>query len=74
VDEQDKAALEADDEILAATLDRRDALAFELGGNRCGLMRADEARIENLDALEAASGKHGREVRANRLDLGQLRH
>ena len=45
---------ESDDQILAATLDRRDALARQLRRDRDGVVRPHEPRVVDLDPLEAS--------------------
>ena len=46
-------------EILAAALDGRDALAFELGGDDHGLERTRQPRVADLDALERRPARIG---------------
>ena len=53
--EQHATGLEPDNQVLAATLDRRDALALQLGRHLGRLVRAHEPRVVDLDALEAPS-------------------
>ena len=74
VAEQRAAALEAEDEILAAPVDRLDTFALELEGDRARVSRRDEPGVEHVDSLETAPGEHGRECCANGVDLGQLGH
>ena len=74
VHQKGTAGLERDDQILAAATDRGDSLADQLVGDDRGVERAHEARVANLDALEARPLEHRRDRPANRLDLRQLRH
>ena len=74
VDQERAARLEPDDQVLAAPLDRGDALALELGRDLVRVVRPHEPRVVDLDALEAPPVEHGREPRADGLDLGQLGH
>ena len=74
VDQQDAVGLEADDQVLAAPLDRGDALSLELGGDLVGVVGPHEPGVADLDALEAPAGEHRLEPPADRLDLGQLGH
>ena len=67
-------ALEPNNQILAATLHRGDALAFELPRDHLRVERPGQPRIVDRDALERAPEQHGLEARANGLDLGQLGH
>ena len=74
VNEQNAIGFEPDNQILAATLDRRDPLALELRRHLGRLVGSYEPRIVNLDPLEATARQHGLELSANGLDLGQLGH
>ena len=74
VNQEIPTALEPDNQILAATLQGRDALALELGGDRVGLEGPHEPRVADLDPLEQPPFERGREPAAHRLDLGQLGH
>ena len=74
VNEQSPVRFEPNNQILAATLDRRDPLALELGRHLGRLVGTHESRIVDLDPLEAAPLEHGREARPDGLDLGQLGH
>src|ERR687891_221265 len=53
---------------------RDDALAGEGGGDRFRRLRPRQARIGDLDALEASSDEPRLEALANRLDLGEFGH
>jgi hypothetical protein len=74
VNEQSATGLEPNNQILAATLDRYDTLAFELGRHLGGLVGPNESRVVDLDTLEAAPLEDRRNLRPDRLDLGQLGH
>src|SRR3954470_1053706 len=74
VDQENATALEPNNQILAAPLDRFDALADELGGDLGRVLRPRQSRVFDLHVLEAASDEHWLEPAANRLDLGQLGH
>ena len=74
VDEQHTIGLEPDDQILAAPLDRRDALSLELGCDSVGLVGPHEPRVGDLDAVEPPAREDGLQPAANGLDLGQLGH
>ena len=72
MDQENATALEPDNQILAATLDRRDPLAFELGRHLGRLVRTRQPRVGDLDPLEAPPDERGLELPADGLDLGQL--
>ena len=74
MDQENATALEPNNQILAAPLERRDALARELGRHLGRILRTRQPRVVDLDVLEAASDEHRLEPAANRLDLGQLGH
>src|SRR3954469_8895543 len=74
VDQENAPALESNNQILAAPLERFDALADELRRDRGRVLRPRQPRVFDLDVLEAASDEHRLEPAANRLDLGQLGH
>ena len=74
VNQQNSTGLEPDNQILAAAIDGRDSLAFELGGHTGRVERAGQARIEDLDALEAPADERRARACADGLDLGQLGH
>ena len=74
VNQQDATTLEPDNQILAATLEAFDRLTLELGSDLERVERAHQPPVQDLHALEPATG-HGRlEEYANRLDLGKLGH
>ena len=72
--QQRAAGLEADDEVLPAAVDGLDPLADQLRGHLERVLRPRQARIEDLDPVEATADEHGLEPPANGLDLGQLGH
>src|SRR5579862_2609762 len=74
VDQENPTALEPNNQILAATLDRCHALAFELGRYLGRLVRTHEAQVVDDHALEAPADEHRLELPADALDLRQLRH
>jgi hypothetical protein len=70
VHQQRTTAFEPDNQILAAPIEAPYALAFE--GTRDGgrIEWLGEARIADLDALEAAPDEKRLELHADRLDFG----
>ena len=74
VDDEREAALEADEEVLAAPLDGRDALSGQLRLHLGRLERHRQPRVVDADARERAPEQARLEPRAVRLHLGQLRH
>ena len=74
VDEQPEAALQPEQQVLPTPLDRDDAVALELLRDLEEVVRAGETRVEDLDARERPPLEPRRELRPDRLDLGQLRH
>ena len=74
VDQENATGFEANNQILAATLDGRDPFALELGGDGDRLERTDEARIGDLDSIEPPPDQLRLECEADRLDLGKLGH
>jgi hypothetical protein len=65
---------EPKNQILAAPIDGLDDLAFELGRDLPRVVRPRDARVEDLDSLESATGEHRLQTSPDRLDLGELRH
>ena len=59
VDEKRAARVEADDQILAAPIDRVDALADELGGNLERIERSRQPRIVDLDLISVRPSSAG---------------
>jgi hypothetical protein len=70
MDEEVAAALELENQILAAPGQSRDALAFESGGNRFGRLGARHARVDDLDVFQPATLEARSQPGANGLDLG----
>ena len=64
VHEQPEAALEPQEQVLPAPLDRDDAVALELLGDLEQVVRPREPRVEDLDALERAPLEPWRELGA----------
>jgi hypothetical protein len=74
VDQESPTGLEPNNQILAAAIDGRDALALQLGRDLNPVERARQPRIEDLDALEGAAQEHRLEPATDRLDLRKLGH
>lgn len=74
VNQKRTTALEAENQILAAPLERAYSLAAKLVGDRVGRERLREPRVEDLDVLEAPTDEQRLEPVADGLDLGKLRH
>jgi len=74
MDEEVPPALESDNQILAATANGADLLAFQLGGHQLGRLGSREPRVGDHHALEGAAGEARLESGTNRLDLGKLGH
>ncbi len=74
VDEEREPALEAHNEVFPPPLDGEHAIALELLGDLEQVERSRESGIEDLDAREGTSRETRLELRADRLDLGQLGH
>ena len=55
VDEKREAALEPDEQVLPATLDRDDGVALELLGDLEEVVRPGQSRIEDLGSDDRAS-------------------
>jgi hypothetical protein len=70
VNQENATTLEPNNQILATTTKSGDPLTLELGGHSGGVDRPREARVEDLDALEAAPYEPGLQTCSNRLDLG----
>ena len=75
MDQESPPALEPNNQILAATLDRRDPLALELGRH---LGSGSNGRVSRGSRISTCSNRrpdeHRLELRADGLDLGQLGH
>src|SRR5438067_4718922 len=74
VDQESPSRLEANNQILAATAERSDALALEAARNRRGIRGPGQPRIRHLDPLEAPPLEQRGKLSPDRLDLGQLGH
>src|ERR1700751_5590593 len=74
VDQENTTALEANNQILATPLDRRDTFSLELGRHLGRVVRTHEACVVDGDALEAAAHEHRLELPTDALDLRQFRH
>jgi hypothetical protein len=74
VNQENETAFEPDNYIFATSIDGCDALAFELSGDLLGVERTGEPFVQDLDRDERAAGEDRRQLRLDRLDLGQLRH
>ena len=74
MNQENPTAFEPNNQILAAAIERCDRLSLELCGHSGGVLGPGEARVEDLDAFEAAAYELGRESRPDGLDLGQLGH
>jgi hypothetical protein len=74
VDQESPTSLEPNNQILAAAIDGRDALALQLGRDLNPVEWARQPRIEDLDALEGAAQEHRLEPATDGLDFWKLRH
>src|SRR5581483_2285869 len=74
VNQEYATALEPNNQILAAPVDRRDALPGERGGHGLRLERTREALVEDRHVAERASQKLRLEAAPDCLDLGKLGH
>jgi hypothetical protein len=72
--EQNAPGFESNNYIFATALHRSDTLARELRRHLGRLVGTNEPRVRDLDRLEPPPGEDRRELRANRLDLGELGH
>jgi hypothetical protein len=70
VDQENATRIEPNNQILAAAIKRCDPFSLELGGHSGRVEGPGEARVENLDALEAAPDELRLEPSANGLHLG----
>jgi hypothetical protein len=70
VNQQSAPRVEPQDQILAATLERRHSFALELSGDSERLEGPHEARVVDLDAIEAPAHEVRLELLPDRLDLG----
>lgn len=74
VDQEGPTSLEPNNQILAAAIDGRDALALQLGRDLNPVEWARQPRIEDLDALEGAAQEHRLEPATDGLDFWKLGH
>lgn len=74
VDQESPTRFEPDNQILAATIDCHDALAFQLGRDLNGVEWARQPWVRDLDSLEAAPHEPGLEPATDGFDLWKLRH
>src|SRR2546430_17376601 len=74
VDQENTPALEPNNQILAAPLDGRDPLSFQLGRHLGRLVRAHEARVLDPHPLEAPPAKRALDPPPDALDPRQRRH
>jgi hypothetical protein len=74
VDQERTTRRKPNNQILAATIDLGDTLALELAGDLERVVWTREARVGDLDVLEAVTLERRREPAADGLDLGQLGH
>src|SRR5919201_1735955 len=74
VNQETPTALEPKNQILAPALQRRDALAEELGRHHERVLGPRQARIMDVHTLEASADDCRLEPPADRLDLRQLGH
>src|SRR5436305_14879924 len=74
VDQENATALEPNNQILAAPLDGRDALTFQLGRHLGRLVWPHETRVVDAHPLEATPDECRLELPADAFDLRELRH
>src|SRR5712691_3523231 len=74
VNQERTTAFEPHNQILAAPIERRYALAFELGRDLQRFVGPHEPVVVDLDALEGASDESRLEPESDAFDLGQLWH
>ncbi len=74
VNQESAVALEPENQVLAATIDRRDALTLDLGRHDIRRERPNEPRIEDRCVLDPCTSENRRDLPAHRLDLGKLGH
>lgn len=70
VNKESSPALEPDNQILAATIDRRNALAFDLGRHEIRGERTHKPRIGDRRSPDAGAVEDRRDLPAHGLDLG----
>jgi hypothetical protein len=69
VHQESPTSLEPNNQILAAAIDGRDALALQLGCDLNPVEWARQPRIEDLDALKGAAHEHRLEPATDGLDF-----
>ena len=74
VHEQERVVLELPHEVLAAPREPLDAPPLERVADRAGLERQAPAGVEDVERRQLAPLDDGRELAADRLDLGELGH
>ena len=74
VNQENKTALEPNNQILATPANLAYALAGELRSHLCGIDWTRQPGIEDVDTLEPATDQPGLKTRPDRLDFGQLGH
>ena len=70
MNQENATAFKPDNQILAAAIERCDPLPLELSGHSGGVERASEARVEDLDALEASTDELRCQPRPDGLHFG----
>src|SRR5262249_25266864 len=74
VNQQRPTRLKPNNQILAAPLERPNALALKLGGDLARVEGTRQPRVEDRHGVESAPLEERRQSPANGLDLGQLGH
>ena len=74
VDQESPTSLEPNNQVLAAAINGRDALARQLGCDLNPVEWASQPRIEDLDAFEGAAQEHRLEPATDGLDFRKLGH
>ena len=74
VNQERATGVEPNNQILAATIDSRDAFAAEFVCDLERVERPGQPRVADPNVLEDPSFQHGRKPPADGLDLGQLGH
>jgi len=70
VNQENPTALEPKNQILAASVELRDALTLQLGCHRNRLEGTHEPRVVDLHTLKPSPDQHGLELSTHGLDLG----
>ena len=74
MDEKVETALETQEQVLAAPLDRDHPISLELLDDLEEVVRPRQARVVDLDTNQRPPLEPRRELRPDRLDLGKLGH